>query len=242
MEIMVKNLPYLVKALPVTFYMLFTSVLIAFVLGILLTWQRLSKNRILRGMASVYISYMRGTPILIQLLIVFIVVPMVLGNYGVDTSSWNNMTYAIFAFSLNEAAFFSEIFRSSYLAMDKGQIEAAQSLGMSRIQVFLHITFPETTAIALPNTTNMIIELMKNTALGAVIGVYDILAKAQQLAENNYGVGQQELFILVSVMFWVIGIIFMAIANGFVKRLNKGEWATRNQRNTKLIQRGSEAV
>ena len=245
MEIMIKYLPYLIKALPNTFLMLFLSVFFAFLLGMLLTWQRLSKNKVVNGIAAVYISFMRGTPILVQLLIAFILVPMVLRNYGVNTGTWNNMVYAVFTFSLNEAAFFSEIFRSSYLAMDKGQVEAAYSLGMSGPQVFFRLIVPETAAIALPNTTNMIIELMKNTALGAAIGVYDVLAKAQQLALNNYGMGQQELFIEVSIMFWVIGLILMAISNRIVVRLNKGARAVSSQKAKKsmrsVLKRGETA-
>jgi len=243
MDIMIKNLPYLIKALPNTFLMLFLSVAIALILGMILTLQRLSKHKVINAVAKIYISFMRGTPILVQLLIAFIVLPMVLRENGIDTGSWDNMVYAVFAFSLNEAAFFSEIFRSSYLAIDKGQIEAAYSLGMTRIQVFLRLIVPETMAIALPNTTNMIIELMKNTALGAAIGVYDILAKAQQLSLNNYGVGQQELFIEVSIIFWIIGLIFMTISNKIVSRLNKGAMALiRNNSSKKRFWKRGEAV
>lgn len=225
MDIVIKNLPYLIGALPNTFLMLFSSVFFALILGMILTMQRLSKHKIINAIAKVYISFMRGTPILVQLLIVFIALPMILRENGIETGNINNMVYAVFAFSLNEGAFFSEIFRSSYLAIDKGQIEAAYSLGMTKPQVFFRLIIPETMAIALPNTTNMIIELMKNTALGAAIGVYDILAKAQQLALNNYGIGQRELFITVSIIFWLIGLVFMAISNQVVARLNKGAMA-----------------
>lgn len=221
-KIMVDYLPYLLKALPTTFYILFVSVIIALLLAMLLTWARVGKNKVAKIIASIYISFMRGTPMIAQILIIFIVFPVMLKSWGIAYNPENNSIFAIIAFSLNEAAFFSEIFRSAYLALDKGQIEAGQSLGMTNIQVFFRIILPEGMASALPNTTNMIIELMKNTSLGMAIGVYDIMGKATQLALNNYGVGQVEVFIEVSIMFWIIGLIFMTISDYITKWMNRG--------------------
>ncbi|SFR55624.1 amino acid ABC transporter permease [Anaeromicropila populeti] len=238
MKIMIEYFPYLVKALPMTFYILFTSVFLALILALFLTWAKVGKNKIAKAFASVYISFMRGTPIIAQLLIVFIAVPLIMKDLGIRTNNWNNSVYAITAFALNEAAFFAEIFRSAYIALDKGQIEAGQSLGMSGIQVFLRIILPQAGANALPNTTNMTIELMKNTSLGMAIGVYDIMGKATQLALNNYGVGQRELFFEVSIMFWMIGLGFMFLTNRLVDYLNRGtsEHIGKNNRLFKRLQ------
>ena len=159
---------------------------------------------------------------IVQVLIVFIALPMILKSFGISTGGWNNMIYAVIAFSMNEAAFFAEIFRSAYLAINKGQIEAGQSMGMSEIQVFRRIIFPQAAASALPNTTNMIIELMKNTSLGLAIGVIDMMGKANQLALNQYGVGQLEIFLMVAILFWLLGLLFMVISNYITLHLNKG--------------------
>lgn len=222
LKIMWENLPFLLKSLPNTFFILFVSVAIAIVLGLLLTCMKLSKLKILKAISGVYISFQRGTPMIAQVLIVFIAAPMLLNSIGVNTSGFSNSIYAIIAFSMNEAAFFAEIFRSAYLAIEKGQIEAGESIGMSRFQVFRRIILPQAAASALPNTTNMIIELMKNTSLGMAIGVVDLMGKANQLALNKYGVGQLEIFITAGIMYWIIGIIFIVISDCITKRLNKG--------------------
>ena len=215
-------LPVLLRALPATFEMLFISVLAALVLGFFLAWGKISKNPFARTFSSVFISFMRGTPMMVQILLIFILVPMYAYSHGIDTGAWDPIVYAIVSFSLNEAAFFAEIFRSAYASLDYGQIEAAQSLGMSRIQVFGRVILPQAAARALPNTTNMTLELMKNTSIASVIGVYDILGKAQQMAKNSYGVGQFELYIEVALIFWIIGLIILTGSNAVTARMNRG--------------------
>lgn len=214
--------PALMKALPTTFSLLFVSVFFALILGFFLAWAKLCKNKFLKALASIFISFMRGTPMMVQILLIFILVPMIAFDHGIDTSSWNPQLYAIVAFALNEAAFFAEIFRSAYMSLDYGQLEAAESLGMNRFQVFHRVILPQSAASALPNTTNMTLELMKNTSIAAVIGVYDILGKATQLAKNNYGVGQFQLYIEVAIIFWIIGLIILAISNAMTAKLNRG--------------------
>ena len=142
-------------------------------------------------------------------------------DMGIVTIGWNNMIYAITAFSLNEAAFFAEIFRSAYLDIDKGQIEAGESIGMTRMQIFRRIILPQAAATALPNTTNMIIELMKYTSLGLAIGVVDMLGMAKQVSYNSYGIGQTEIFIVTGAVYWIMGVIMMTISNKLTKRLNR---------------------
>lgn len=221
LEFMLEKLPIILKALPTTLEMLFISVFIALILGIILTCAKVSKNKVANIIAGVYISFMRGTPMIVQVLLSFICIPLILRDMGVVTIGWNNMIYAIIAFSLNEAAFFAEIFRSAYLDIDKGQIEAGESIGMTRMQIFRRIIFPQAAATALPNTTNMIIELMKNTSLGLAIGVVDMLGMAKQVSYNSYGIGQTEIFIVTGFLYWIMGLIIMTISNKVTKRLNR---------------------
>ncbi len=222
LEIIIHYLPVLLRALPTTLYLLFVSVALAVIFGFLLAWGKTGKNKAVKALASIFISFMRGTPMMVQVLLVFILVPMIAFNNGIDTGSWSPMVYALAAYSLNLSAFFAEIFRSAYLSLDYKQIEAAQSLGMSETQTFFRVIFPQGAAVALPNLTNMSLEQMKNTSIAAVIGVYDILAKAQQLAKNNYGVGQMELYLTVGVIFWILGLLILFVSNLATRRLNKG--------------------
>ena len=159
---------------------------------------------------------------MVQILLVFIMVPLFANDHGIDTGSWSPSIYAIVAFSLNMAAFFAEIYRSAYISLDYRQIEAAQSLGMGKVQIFRRVILPQGAATALPNLTNMSLELMKNTSIAAVIGVYDILGRASQLAKNNYGVGQMELYMTVAVLFWLIGLLIISVSNVATTRLNRG--------------------
>ena len=222
LEIIWKYLPALLQALPTTLYMLVISVVIAAFLGFFLAWAKIGRNPVTKGLSSIFISFMRGTPMMIQLLLIFIWIPVICNDNGISTSAWDPMIYALVSFSLNMAAFFAEIFRSAYIALDYRQIEAAQSLGMGPVQTFRRVILPQGAASALPNLTNMSLELMKNTSIAAVIGVYDILGKAQQLVKNNYGVGQMELYITVGVIFWIMGLVILLLSNLVTKRLNKG--------------------
>lgn len=133
-------------------------------------------------------------------------------------------------FFLKYGSVFAEIFRSAYIALDYKQIEAAQSLGMGPLQTFRRVILPQGAASALPNLTNMSLELMKNTSIAAVIGVYDILGKAQQLVKNNYGVGQLELYITVGVIFWIMGLLILFVSNLVTRRLNKGNPAMQTKK------------
>jgi His/Glu/Gln/Arg/opine family amino acid ABC transporter permease subunit len=222
LEIVKRYLPALIQSLPTTLYMLVISVVIAAIFGFFLVWAKIGKNPILKTISGVFISFMRGTPMMVQLLLIFIGIPVVCNDIGIDISTWQPIIYALIAFSLNMSAFFAEIFRSAYIALDYKQIEAAQSLGMGPVQTFRRVILPQGAANALPNMTNMSLELMKNTSIAAVIGVYDILGKAQQLVKNNYGVGQLELYITVGVIFWILGLIILLISGIVTKRLNRG--------------------
>ncbi len=221
LKLMAQYFPALMAALPTTLMLLLISVIIALFLGLLFAWARLGKNKIANGISYIIISFMRGTPMMVQLLLVFILIPMIAYANGVDTSSFSPSIYAIISFSINEACFFAEIFRSAYVSIDNGQIEAAKSLGMGRMQIFRRVILPQGAIAALPNTSNMIIELMKNTSIASVIGVYDILGKAQQLGKNNYGLGQLELYIEAGIIFWILGLIILFISNMIEERISR---------------------
>ncbi len=221
LKIMQQYFPALMSALPATMQLLIISVVIALFLGLLLAWARLSKNMAASLISYVIISFMRGTPMMVQLLLIFILIPLIAYSNGIDTSSLSPSVYAIISFSINEACFFAEIFRSAYQSIDSGQMEAASSLGMGRMQIFRRVILPQGAIAALPNTSNMIIELMKNTSIASVIGVYDILGKAAQLGKNNYGRGQLELYIEAGIMFWILGLIILFISNLIQERISR---------------------
>lgn len=208
-------IPNLLKALPLTLLIVILSLAFGLLLALLLTVAKLGTSRVLRTLATWYISFIRGTPSLVQLFLVFYGLPQMLKLIGIDINGWDKVVFAIITFSLNGAAYLSEIMRSSYLAVDRGQQEAAFSVGMNMMQSLWRIVFPQALAIALPNLGNSAISLLKETSLAFTIGVFDLMGRAQMISIRNNGVNQLELFIAISLVYWVLcfgierGIAFM---------------------------------
>lgn len=148
-------------------------------LGMVLAFGRMSRSRIIKFVTKVYISIMRGTPLMLQLIVVYF------GPYYVfhtRISAGYRFVAVILAFSLNYAAYFAEIFRSGIESMPWGQYEAAQILGYTRSQTFFHIILPQVIKRVLPAVTNEIITLVKDTSLAFAIAVAEMFTIAKQIA------------------------------------------------------------
>jgi len=122
------SIPLIAKALPLTLLIMILSLLFGLIIGSLITVMKLKKNIVLNSIANSYTAFIRGTPPLLQLFLVFYGLPQVLSSVGVDINGWDKMVFAIITFSLNSSAFISEVMRSSYLSVDSGQREAALSI------------------------------------------------------------------------------------------------------------------
>jgi cystine transport system permease protein len=155
------------------------SFALALVLATLTALARLSRFLVLRKIAECYVWIFRGTPLLVQLFIIFYGLPSV----GIRLDAF---PAAIIAFSLNVGAYCSETIRSSILAVHKGQWDAAYSIGMSKVQVLWRIIAPQSFAIALPPLSNSFIGLVKDTSLAASITVADLFMVAQRVAARTY--------------------------------------------------------
>lgn len=148
-------------------------------LGMLAAFLRMSSNKIVKFITKVYISIMRGTPLMLQLIVVYF------GPYYVfhtRISPEYRFVAVLIAFSLNYAAYFAEIFRSGFESMPKGQYEAARVLGYSSSQTFFHIILPQVIKRVLPAVTNEIITLVKDTSLAFAIAVAEMFTIAKQIA------------------------------------------------------------
>lgn len=196
--------PGLVGALPVTLYMMLISLVFAFLLGSVLTFLRFRKNRVARGIAAAYITFIRCTPELAQLFLVYFGLPQILTPLGVDTSNMSPVVFAIITFSLNVSAYLSEVMRSAYLSVDRGQQEAAYSVGMTGSQAFGRIILPQMFGVALPNLGNTVIILFKDTSLAFTIGVIDVMGMGKVISARDYGVAQLEIYVVIAVVYWVI--------------------------------------
>lgn len=148
-------------------------------LGMVVAFGRMSKNRILSAITRIYISILRGTPLMLQLIVIYF------GPYylfRIKVGANYRFIAVILAFSLNYAAYFAEIYRSGLQAMPKGQYEAAKVLGYSKTQTFFHIILPQLIKQVLPAITNEIITLVKDTSLAFAIAVAEMFTMDKQLA------------------------------------------------------------
>lgn len=223
-ELVFRLIPRLLKYLPVTLYLTAISMVFGLLLGLLLAIVRMKKTPVLYQLSTVFISFTRGTPILVQLYLSYAGIPIVLKyiNYYYETSYNVNsipaLFYVLLALSLNEAAYSSEIIRGALQSVDKGQIEAAHSLGMSPWQVLRRIILPEAFVVALPTLGNALIGLMKGTSLAFVCSVVEMTAYSKILAGNNLRFF--ESYCALALIYWGLTIIIERIIAYMEKRLD----------------------
>ena len=158
------------------------TLLFALPLGLLVSFGRMSKNRILRSVVWIYISIMRGTPLMLQLLAVYFG-PYYIG--GMKLGRMWRFTAIIIAFSVNYAAYFAEIYRSGIESMPQGQYEAARILGYSKTSTFFRIIFPQVIKRILPAVTNEVITLVKDTSLAFSLAYAEMFTIAKQIAAKE---------------------------------------------------------
>ena len=194
-------------------YTLGISVL-SFIIGnffaILLAVMRMSQKPWLKYPARIYISFMRGVPMLVVLFILYFGLPYV----GIQIPA---LLYAIIGFSTVSAAYMAEIFRSSISAVDKGQWEAAQSLGLPQKPIIHHIILPQALRIAVAPTCNVIIDMVKSSSLAAMITVPDIFQNAKIIGGREYD--YMSMYILIAFIYWVLSFILELLQGQVEKRL-----------------------
>ena len=181
-------------------------------LGLLVAFGRMSKIKPVQLITKIYISIMRGTPLMLQLLVVFF------GPYylfGMSLSNSYRFYAVIIGFSLNYAAYFAEIYRSGIEAVPKGQYEAAAVLGYSRTQTFVRIIFPQMVKIVLPPVTNEVITLVKDTSLAFALAYTEMFTLAKQIAAAQTSI--MPLFV-AGLFYYIFNFV---VAYGMEKLENK---------------------
>jgi len=180
------------KALPVTFSITIVALLAAAPFGFFMALCDIYRIHGLKQICALYISFFRGTPIVLQILIVYSLVPSLLNSlivsmgWNINIFDINPIYYAFIVFALNNTALLAEIFRSALLAVDKTQYEAALSAGLSPVQSYWRILIPQALVSALPNLGNLTINLIKNTSLAFLMTVKDVTATAKISASYGY--------------------------------------------------------
>ncbi len=188
------------------------SVFFGFIWGTCLTLIKISKIKPLEWFAKFYTSIFRGTPLLVQLSIVYFAFPQLFGL------TFTALEAGVFTFTLNSAAYISEIFRGGIQAIDKGQYEAAMALGVSYKDMMFDIVIPQAVRHVLPGLVNECIALLKESSLLAYIGVMDLLKAADQITINTYR--YFEPYLVVAVIYYVLVLILSAFASALERRLH----------------------
>lgn len=214
-----ENFPRLLVKLPITFEIVVFAFCAGIVLGILISFVELKKLPVLHQILQVFISFERGTPLLVQMLVVYYGLPLILQNvFGLDTRGWEKLTFVIITYTLNQAAFTSQLFRGAILSIPKGQKEAALACGLTQAQSFLRIVLPQAVRIAVPGIGLELIGLFQDTSLVCMVGVVDILGRAQALGSLTRHTF--ESYLIVAFVFVVISLLLAALNKFIDKRLS----------------------
>lgn len=200
----------LIKGLGVTAEIFFLTLIFSLPLGLLVSFGRMSKNAFVRTISKIYISIMRGTPLMLQLIVVYFAPFYVFGlkipNYRFPA--------IIIAFALNYAAYFAEIYRSGIESMPAGQYEAAKVLGYTKAQTFMRIILPQVIKRILPPVTNETITLVKDTSLAFVLAQAEMFTMAKQIAAKETSI----MPLMAAGLFYYIFNLIVAFA---MERLEK---------------------
>lgn len=195
--------PQLLSKLHVTLSIVFIAILFGFLLGTGLAVVRLHKIPILSQVAVLYISFVRGVPILVLLYVVYIGLPLVVSAvWKVNINRWDALFFVMLAYIINTSAFLSEIIRSAVSGVDIGQTEAAYSVGLTRWQTFRRIIAPQAIQIALPALANTVVSLLKDTSLAFTLGVIDLIGVIKAIASNTYR--SLEAYTAAAIIFFIL--------------------------------------
>lgn len=202
------QMPELLNKLPITLELALVAMLISLVLGLLLAIVRIKKIIVLEQLAKIFLSIIRGTPMIIQLYVAYYGVPLILQAFGADNTIIRGIPkiiYAFMALGIYQSAFTSETIRAAFISVNKGEIEAAHAMGMTYPQILFRIIIPEAAEVAVPGLVNSLIGLIKGTSLAFACGVIEITAQAQIISGRTYR--YLEGYVALAIIYWVITFI-----------------------------------
>ncbi|WP_404333126.1 amino acid ABC transporter permease [Mesobacillus maritimus] len=205
-------LPMLSGAIQYTIPLTFISFIGGLFLALLTAMMRLANSRIVQIPALVYVSAIRGTPLLVQLFIIFYGLP----NIGLNIDPFPS---AAIAFILNVGAYASEIIRASILSIPKGQWEAAYTIGMSRRTALRRIILPQSARVSVPPLSNTFVSLVKDTSLASLVLVTELFRKAQEIAARTYDF--LLLYMEAALIYWVICFLLSLVQTVIERRLDR---------------------
>ena len=210
-DLMINSLPLLIVGAGIPIQITAISVGLGLIIGMFVGIARICNVKVLRALATVYIDFLRGTPLLVQIFLIYFALPMVVGQ-RVDP-----FIAAITACGINSGAYIAEIFRAGIQAIDEGQMEAGRSLGMSWVQTMRYIIVPQAFKNVIPPLGNEFIALLKDSSLVSVIGFEELTRRGQLIIARTYG--SLEIWITVALIYLVMTLTISRLVSYMEKRL-----------------------
>lgn len=212
LDLFIRALPLLKSAVLMTLFLGLVSFALGSALGLLVALSRISRYAALRALAFAYVSVFRGTPLLVQILLIYFGLP----RFGIVLDP---VPAALLALTLFSAAYLSENFRSGINAVDRGQWEAAMSLGMGYWKAMSRVILPQGLRIAIPSVGSRMIALIKDTSLASTITVVELTRVADQIGASTFR--YMEMFLMVGLIYWLINQILTIIQTLLESRISR---------------------
>ena len=225
-QFMAKSFGKILSALPVTLNIAIVTMIFSLILSFFVAMVRINKVKVISRLATIYVSFIRGTPLLVQIYLSYYGIPKFLNHMNAKfgwTLNVNNVPVIVFvyiAFILNMSAYMSETFRAAIMSVEKGQMEAAISIGMSKWQAMRRIILPQAFVVALPNFGNSFISLLKDTSLAFVVSVVELMGKAKIVGAA--GLNFFEVYIVVALIYWGVCLIVEKLLAVLEKKIRIG--------------------
>lgn len=226
MSVYLKGFLIACKGIPATVAVSLIAIVIGAAFGLLLALCSQTKSKVLQVLAKVYIDVVRGTPMLVQALIMAYGIPWLLQSWGIDFK-WDDyggmVVPAVIVCGFNSAAYLSEVIRSGIQAIDKGQMEAARSLGMSHGMAMRLVIIPQAIRIILPAFANEFVTLIKETSVLGYVGVVEILRRGQLWNSSSFETFPA--YIGVALAYMILTIPLSKVINGYERKMARKESA-----------------
>ena len=212
-EVMLETAPLLVEGLELTIFITLAGLFFGFIAGVLFGLGRISRNAFIRALSTTYVEIIRGTPMVVQALFLYFGVPLALGV------RINPVTAGVITIAVNSGAYIAEIVRGAIQSINKGQMEAGRSIGLTRIQTMYHIIWPQAFRRMIPPLGNQFIISLKDTSLLTVIGVAELTRQGQEIVAVNFR--SFEVYLTVAILYLCLTLSIAKGLRSYEKKLAK---------------------
>lgn len=219
-ELVVEYFPRVLSSLPTTLMIVGVATVIGLLLGALIAFIRIENIKVLSQLCAVFVSFIRGTPILVQLYVVYYGIPELLKLVNIDVTTWDQLFFIFVTYGLNTAAFQSETIRAAILSVPATQKEASIACGFTKKQTYLKVIIPQAIRVAFPSFGTTTVSLLQDTSLAFTIGVIDVVGRARAIGAVTFHT--LEGYVDAAIIFILLSFALERIFAYFEKKLDFG--------------------